>query len=97
MTKFQRASNCNEVKAENSLDEKILVFDLENGYNFILIEKAKGLSYELEIFTQDSSDACLPPLQTASSYSDRKCPFEGLEVVFACRQSRQRSSDAAAA
>ena len=44
MLKFQRASNCNEVKAENSLDEKILVFDLENGYNFNLIEKAKELS-----------------------------------------------------
>ena len=64
---------------ENSLGEKILVFHLENGYIFNLFEKAKGLSYEVQIFTRDSSDARLSTLQRASSYSDRKCPFEGLE------------------
>ena len=51
---FQRASDCNDVKAENSLDEKILVFNLENGYIFNLFEKAKGLSYEVQIFIRDS-------------------------------------------
>ena len=82
MTKFQRASNCNEVNPENSLGEKILVFASKFAYNFNLIENAKELSYELQILIQSSSEAPPSPLQTASSYSNRKHLFEALEIVL---------------
>ena len=97
LTKFQSSSNCNNEKVENSLDEKILVFNLENGYIFNLFEKAKGLSYEVQIFIRDSRGARLPPVQRASSYSDRKCPFEGLEDRLGSKLMQQQLVEAYAA
>ena len=62
-----------------------------------MIENAKELSYEVQILTQDSSKAPLSSLQTASSYSNRKCPFEGLEDRLGSKLMQQQLVEAYAA